>query len=113
MMVWALIVLMAVVTYFNRVVFLLKSIRATPGARANIFLSYSAYAVLTAIWTPIVFNIDYSLVTTNSPFAGFSIAGGDYVSAATLAALLTLCRVPSIVVVVASIGLFASLRFIW
>lgn len=111
-MVWVLIVAMAVVTYANRVVFLLQAIRTTPSERVNIFLSYSSYAVLTAIWAPIVFQFNPMLGSASSLLSGFSIAGGDYVSAATVAALLTLCRVPTFLVVLSSIGLFAYLRFL-
>ena len=104
MMVWFLIGLMACVTYANRLVFLLETIKTTPNERFNVFLSYSSYAVLTAIWAPIVLQLDLD--------KGFELAGNDYVIAASVAAHLTVFRLPSIVVVLTSIGLFGAIRFL-
>ncbi len=103
-MVWLMIVLMAVVTYANRVLFLLDSVKIEPSPKFNVFLSYSAYAVLTAIWAPIVFSFDIN--------QGFGSAGGDFLLGTTVAAVLTLFRVPSIMVVLLSIGVFAAVRFL-
>ena len=102
-MTWLLILLMALVTYANRVVFLLRSIRFTPSEQLSTFLGYSSYAVLTAIWAPIVFSY--------SSESGFSTLGLDYVLASCVAAVLTVIRVPSIYVVLLSIGAFAAIRF--
>lgn len=102
-MTWLMILCMAAITFVNRYAFFTDLLRYQPGVRARRFLSYSTYAVLTAIWTPIVFQFDYQ--------QGFSHAGGDYLIAVTLAAMLTILRVKSIIVVLASTALFFVLRF--
>ena len=100
-MIWFTLILMAAVTFMNRYAFLASSIRFTPSPKVQVFLSYSAYAVLTAIWAPIVFSLEQGR---------FEIAGWDYVLGVSLAALLTMLRVPSLWVVLLSIGGFALLR---
>lgn len=102
MTIWLMIIGMAFITYANRFLFLAKSIGFNPSPKFKILLSYSAYAVLTAIWAPIVFSYNAS---------GWSMASIDYLIAASAAALLTLARLPSILVVLVSIGLFALVRF--
>ena len=98
---WLMITGMALITFANRFLFLSKAVGFSPQPNFKIFLSYSAYAVLTAIWAPIVFGFDGSK---------WSYAGLDYLLATSVAAILTLLRFSSILVVVLSIGLFALLR---
>lgn len=99
----AFIVVLAFITFANRFAFFSDSLRYTPGPRVTRFLSYSSYAVLTAIWTPIVFSY--------SQEAGFSIIGIDYVVGVSLAAVLAIMKVRSILVVLLSTGVFFTLRF--
>lgn len=100
---WLLIAL-AVITFANRFVFLSSRVRFTPGMRTQKFLSYSSFAVLTAIWTPIVFKLEAG--------RGLSVVGADYLIAVILAALLTVLKVRSIFVVLLSTALFFVLR-VW
>ena len=101
---WLLISL-AAVTFLNRYAFLATSVRYTPGPRVRRFLSYSSYAVLTAIWVPLVFTAD--------PNAGWvDLTGFDYLFAALLAAGLTMAGVRSLIVVLASKACFFWLRFV-
>lgn len=103
-MTWLVLLGMAIITYFNRYVFLARGMAYQPGARIRQFLSYSSYAVLTAIWAPILIQFE--------PSQGLRHAGADYLLASALAAILTILRVPSIVVVLASTAVFFLLRFV-
>ena len=76
-------------------------IRYEPTLHAKYYANES-YAILTSIWTPILF--DYSTAS------GFSLAGMDYLLAASLAALMTLFGVRSIIVVLISTAAFFILR---
>ena len=99
---WWLLLGLAGITFLNRFAFFARSLRYQPGARTLRFLSYSSYAILTAIWTPIVFQF--------TPGQGVQIAGYDYLLAALVAAILTLNQIRSIVVVLVSTLLFFVLR---
>jgi len=103
-MIWWILIGMAVITFLNRYVFLIESFPYTPGPKVKRFLSYSVYAVLTAIWAPIVFSIE--------PKVGVSHAGLDYLLGASLAGILSFMRVPSIMVVMISSTVFFGLRFL-
>lgn len=106
---YALLGLLALITFWNRAAFFTVKLRYQPGSEVRRFLSYSSYAVLTAIWAPILFQFDYE----KTQMAGqLSIAGVDYLIAATVAAALTLMRVKSIIVVLLSTALFFVLRFL-
>ncbi|MFT4630216.1 MAG: branched-subunit amino acid transport protein [Arenicella sp.] len=99
---WALLFGISVITFWNRFAFFSENVQLKPGFRLKRFLSYSSYAILTAIWTPILFNYDQS--------SGFGIAGSDYLIAASVAAVLSFLKLPSIVVVLISTGLFFLLK---
>ena len=102
-MIWLSISTMAAITFLNRYVFFARGLAYQPSAKVKQFLSFSSYAVLTAIWAPIIFKVD-------SDFS-LSHAGWDYLIAGAVAAMLSLLRVPSIVTVVVSSGVFFMLRF--
>lgn len=100
---WWLIVLMAGITFSNRALFLVDVVPYQPGPKLKKFLSYSAYAVLTAIWVPVIFSIERNTIT---------VTGVDYLVGATVAAVLTVGRVPAIWVVLLSISVFSAIRFL-
>ena len=52
------IVLLACITFFSRYLFLHPKLPVRIGAKITHFLSFSAPAVLTAIWVPIIFIKD-------------------------------------------------------
>tara|TARA_R110001583_G_scaffold46761_14_gene146596 strand:- start:4582 stop:4902 length:321 start_codon:yes stop_codon:yes gene_type:complete len=54
------IVLLACITFFSRYLFLHPKLPLRMGAKMTHFLSFSAPAVLTAIWVPIIFIKDNS-----------------------------------------------------
>ena len=54
------IVLLAGITFFSRYLFLHPKLPLRIGAKVTHFLSFSAPAVLTAIWVPIIFVKDNS-----------------------------------------------------
>ena len=95
---------MSLITFWNRFAFFSENARLQPGVRLKRFLSYSSYAILTAIWAPILFNYDQ--------LSGFGHAGSDYLIAASVAAVLSFLKLPSIVVVLISTGLFFLLRVV-
>jgi len=49
-MTWLIILGMACITFINRYAFLSKSFYYKPSNKMLRFLSYSSYAILTAIW---------------------------------------------------------------
>lgn len=102
-MMWLSIFGMAAITFLNRYAFLANTLSFEPSEKFKRLLSYSSYSVLTAIWTPIIFQVDHHV--------GFSIAGVDYLIAGTLAAAMTFFRFPSLLSVIASASVFFGIRF--
>lgn len=92
---------MAVITFVVRYVFLARSIPVTINPAAQRLLTYSAPAVLTAMWVPIVFMPDGELITT---------AIDPSLLAAAIAVVLAMTRVHTLVVVIASMVSFMLLR---
>jgi len=104
-MIWWTLIGMSIITFVNRYVFFADAVRYSPGIKVRRFLSYSSYAVLTSIWAPIVFSFNTQ--------SGVSHAGLDYLVGATIAAILSVFRVPSIAVVVISTASFFCMRFVF
>lgn len=92
---WLMIGLLALITFFNRFAFFSRLTRYQPGAEMGAFLSFSAQSVLTAIWLPIVFSYQ--------PGTGLSW-DPDYLVATLLVTVLTLLRLPTLLVVVVGMG---------
>ena len=105
MAVWSLILFMAVITFSVRYVFFAQVIRYQMGPKVKQLLRYSSFSILTALWTPIIFQYE--------PTAGFSYAGMDYLVAAATAVLLTLLRINTLAIVLVSVSLFFVLRFVF
>jgi len=72
------IILLACITFFSRYLFLHPKLPIRIGAKITHFLSFSAPAVLTAIWVPIIFIKDNSF---NSSFSN------PYLLSATVAVI--------------------------
>lgn len=106
---YALLGLLALITFANRAAFFTTKLRYLPGTEVQRFLSYSSYAVLTSIWAPILFRFN---PTQTNLAGGFGVAGADYLIAASLAAILTILQVKSIYTVLLSTALFFALRFL-
>lgn len=104
-MIWVTILGMAIITFVNRYAFLARTLTYRPSAKVRRFLGFSSYAVLTAIWTPIVFSLESGMLLSH--------AGWDYLLAAALAAILTLTGFASIIVVLLSTSVFFLLRFLF
>lgn len=92
---WLMIGLLALITFFNRFAFFSRLTRYQPGAEMGAFLSFSAQSVLTAIWLPIVFSYEPGHGLDWDP---------DYLAATLLVTVLTLLRLPTLVVVVVGMG---------
>ncbi|RBP48345.1 AzlD domain-containing protein [Arenicella xantha] len=100
---WLMLGGMAAITFWNRYAFFAKALHYRPGPKMQRLLGYSSFAILTAIWAPILFRVDYES-------SSMSVAGWDYIIAGAVAAVMTVLRVPSIVVVLLSTGLFFIIR---
>jgi branched-subunit amino acid transport protein len=70
------IVLLACITFFSRYLFLHPKLPLRIGAKMTHFLSFSAPAVLTAIWVPIIFikEGDFNSSLTNPYLLGATVA---------------------------------------
>ncbi len=70
------IILLACITFFSRYLFLHPKLPLRIGAKTTHFLSFSAPAVLTAIWVPIIFIQDNSFNSslTNPYLLGATVA---------------------------------------
>ena len=99
---WSVLLILTAITFFNRFAFFTQGLKYQPGPRLQRFLGYSSYAILTALWAPIIFSFRAD--------GDVSIAGWDYLLAATVAAALTMARVRSILVVLISTTVFFVLR---
>ncbi len=63
------IALLACITFFSRYLFLHPKLPLRLGAKITHFLSFSAPAVLTAIWVPIIFIQDQQLnISATNPY---------------------------------------------
>ena len=68
------ILLLALITFTSRYLFLEGKLPIRMGAKARQFLSYSGPAILTAICMPIIFIKDHQLnVALNNPYLGAAI----------------------------------------
>ncbi len=68
-MIWLLLFLMALITFYNRYALMSPRLRLTLGDNAQRLLKYTAPAVLTGLWAPIVFTHNNQLNTDiTSPY---------------------------------------------
>jgi len=95
------IFLLAIITFFSRYCFLHPSLPIKIGAKLSNFLSFSAPAVLTAIWVPIIFiREDRLAINLNNP----------YLIAATIAVLVSIKTKSVYLTLAISGGAFLLLR---
>ncbi|OOE33217.1 MULTISPECIES: AzlD domain-containing protein [Salinivibrio] len=98
---WLIIVAMALITFSVRYLLLARSIPVRIGPRLQRLLTYSAPAVLTALWVPIVFFPEDKLaISTTNP----------YLLGALVAIGLACTRLSTLLVVGLSIGFFVALQ---
>ena len=96
-MIWIMIILMALIIFASRYLFLEPRLPVRLGQRGQRFLSYSAPAVLTAIFAPIVFiRGDALSLGINNP----------YLVCAVVATGLVLLTRNTLLTTVVSMGLF-------
>lgn len=96
-MIWAMIILMTLVIFASRYIFLEPKIPVRLGKNAQQFLSYSAPAVMTAIFAPLVFIRDGQLAIS---------ADNPYLISAIVAALLAWFTKNTLLTAVVSMVLF-------
>ena len=95
------IFLLAIITFTSRYLFLHPKMPIKIGAKTSHFLSFSAPAVLTAIWVPIIFIKDDELnLSLTNPYL-LSATAAVIIAAKTKNIYLTL---------IVSLGLFIVLR---
>jgi branched-subunit amino acid transport protein len=97
------ILLMAMITFLTRYLFIHPKIPLRLNAKVVSFLSFSAPAVLTAIWVPIIFVREGALaLSLNNP----------YLIAATVAVLLAAKKVNIYLILITSGALFIALKIL-
>ncbi|MDO6445808.1 AzlD domain-containing protein [Colwellia sp. 1_MG-2023] len=97
------ILLMAMITFLTRYLFIHPKIPLRLNAKVVSFLSFSAPAVLTAIWVPIIFIREGTLaLSLNNP----------YIIAATVAVLLAAKKVNIYFILITSGALFIALKML-
>ncbi len=101
---WLLIGLMSFVTFVNRYVFFSKTITYHPGEKFKTFLSFSAQAILTALWVPIVFHWHDA--------GTISITNTHYLISTLFVLVLSFFRINMLLVVLMGLSLFFALKFL-
>ncbi len=96
-MIWTMIILMTLVIFISRYVFLEPKIPVRISKNTQQFLSYSAPAVMTAIFAPVVFVRDHQLALTYD---------NSYLICAIVAALLAWFSKNTLLAVLVSMALF-------
>jgi len=97
------IILLACITFFSRYLFLHPKLPLRIGAKTSHFLSFSAPAVLTAIWVPIIFIQDNSF---NSSLTN------PYLLAATVAIIVAYKSHSVYLTLCTSLTVFVLLQFV-
>ena len=97
------ILLMAAITFFTRYIFLHPSVPVKLGPKMEHFLSFSAPAVLTSIWVPIIVIHDASLTLSLQ---------NPYLIAAAVAIVLALTFRNIYLILGLSLTVFALMKFI-
>ncbi|ARN76182.1 AzlD domain-containing protein [Oceanicoccus sagamiensis] len=100
-MIWLMILLMALLVFSSRYLFLEPKLPLRLGPKMLQFLSYSMPAVLTAIFAPIVFIQDNSLAISLDNY---------YLLCGLLAAALAWLTRNTLITIVVSMGLFFFLH---
>jgi branched-subunit amino acid transport protein len=96
------IVALSCITFLCRYLFLLPGLPLRLGKSMETFLGYSAPAVLTAIWVPIIFVHD-GLLNTN--------IGNPYLWGAVVATVVSIKTKSVYLTLAASVVMFVVLRF--
>ena len=104
-MTWAVVALMAVITFMNRFLFLLPGLSFVPNEKLRLLLDFASLSVLTVIWVPFVLTWD--------KHAGMSITGYDYIIGSLLALFLTWLRVHTLLVISVSFIGFSIVRWVF
>ena len=100
-MIWTSLLLMALLVFASRYLFLEPRLPIRLGPRVLHFLHYTSPAVLTAIWAPIVFHRDGQLdLAPDNP----------YLVAAIIAAILALTTRNILLTTLLSMALFFVIR---
>jgi len=100
-MIWTTLLLMAVIVFISRYIFLEPRLPIRLGPRVLHFLHYTGPAALTAIWAPIVFQREGELnLALDNP----------YIIAAVFAAILAISTRNILITTLLSMALFFIIR---
>ncbi len=101
MSIWLLLIAMACITFTSRYLLLMQSVPIILGPRVRRVLTYTAPAVLTALWVPIVFKPSLSLSEVIQP---------SYLVAAVVACILSRLFKNPLIAVLVSFAVFVFLN---
>lgn len=101
---WWLIIALSVVTFFNRYIFFSEKIKFMPSKRVTHLLGFSAQAVMTALWVPIVIHYDKQ--------KGLMIADYHYLIPTAIVLILSFFRINILLVLAIGMGTFYALRWL-
>jgi len=99
--IWYLIVALSLVTFINRYIFFSRTIKFTPNKKLSHLFGFSAQAVMTSLWVPIVFRYDAQ--------DGFSIIDYSYLFPAIIVFILSMTKLNMLVTIV--IGMMSFYLF--
>jgi len=102
---WTLIFILTMVTFFNRYAFFSDRIKFLPNKKVAHLLSFSAQAVMTALWVPIVFSYDKQ--------NGFGVIDYHYLLPTAIVFILALLRVNMLLVIAIGMGVFYLSRYLY
>jgi len=97
------IILLAIITFTSRYLFIHPKMPIKIGDKMSHFLSFSAPAVLTAIWVPIIFIKDHELNLSHT---------NPYLLSATVAVLISAKTKNIYLTLFVSLSLFIALKIL-
>jgi branched chain amino acid efflux pump len=102
-MIWILLALMTLITFYNRYALFSPLIKIPLGSRAQSFLRYTAPAILTSLWVPIVFVKDKNLNTNLTD---------PYLAAGLITVVVSLLIKKPLVIVITGLLAFSMIRIV-
>lgn len=103
-MIWVLILLLSLLVFTSRYVFLEPRLPLKLPQQIKVMLNYSAPAVMTAIWAPIVLFPEGELAIG---------IDNEYLVAAAIAVILAWVTRHVLLTTIVSMAFFMFLRFVW
>jgi len=99
---WLLIAILSFVTFINRYIFFSHSIKFSPSKKLSHLFGFSAQAVMTSLWAPIVFSYDEQ--------NGFGIADYNYLIPTLIVFVLSMTKLNMLITIAIGMASFYLLR---